>query len=678
MNDIPVPAILVLTLLLLCAGVFAIVSKRLRFPYTIGLVVVGLGLGALANQTEGLAFIARLHFTPNIVLYLLLPTLVFHAALNIDTRLLLKNLLPVLFLAVPGLVLATLGTGFIVGRFTPLSMGVALLFGGLISATDPVAVIAVFKELGVPRRLTMLVDGESLFNDATAIVMFDIVLALLASGAALGAGTLAGAGVRFLAVFFGGLIVGGGVGFLIVRLLQFAGNDPLIEIAFTAVIAYLAFILAQYYLGLSGVMAVVGAGLVVSYYGATRFTPAMKQQLRHFWEFACFAANSYIFILLGLTEGYLARGADRFYRAGLYVPIAILAVTGVRALLIYLGTPLMNRMSRQRPVDRASQTVMFWGGLRGALPLALAMTLTAEQVGGDANRILLLDCTLGVVLFTLLVQGATLRRLVNRLKLNVPTPLQQALVRNARLSLKRKGRGAIESLARSWPALDPHQAEILKAGYDRAIAELNIAPCAACEAVSSGELWMMALHETDRTFRELFEQGFLRDHTIRELEHFLDLLRDDVLQEILPPRTDRNPGFEARLSAFRLSCARRLAPRAALTRRLQQAADREACSIHLAVSLACEQVHKTLPHLQSLCNCPPEAVRACADWFQDRNTAARARLDRIAREHPGLANDLQAAALRALARQAEAKDLHELLAKGVLSSRLAARVHPRN
>ncbi len=424
MNDIPVSAILAIILLLLCASASAIVFKRLRFPYTIGLVLVGLGLGGVAGHIEAMAFFGRIHFTPNVVLYILLPALVFEASLNLNTRLLVKNLLPVVLLAAPGLVGATLLTGAMVGWLTPLSLGAAMLFGALISATDPVAVIAAFRELGVPKRLTMLVDGESLFNDATAMVMFSIVLGLLTGGTVLGAPAVLEAGARFVLVFLGGALVGAIVACVMVQVLALAQDDPLIEIAVTVVVAYLAFILAQFYLDLSGVMAVVGAGLVVGHYRSTLVSPGVKAHLTHFWEFACFAANSYIFLLLGLTENYLAQSTDRLLRVGPVVLVAIVAVTLVRALLVYGCVPIMNRLSRQPPVGLAYQTMIFWGGLRGALPIALAMSLLPEQVGGELNRALIVDCTLGVVLFTLVVQGTTIGRLTRWLGLNTPAPLE--------------------------------------------------------------------------------------------------------------------------------------------------------------------------------------------------------------------------------------------------------------
>lgn len=682
MSDIPVTAVLVLVLLLLCAGLFAILFKRLRFPTTIGLVLVGLGLGAIATRVDGLAFIARLHFTPNIVLYILLPALVFDAALTMDTRLLIKNLMPVLLLAAPGLVFGTLVTGALMGALTPLSFGAAMLFGALISTTDPVAVIAVFKELGAPRRLTMLVDGESLFNDATSIVLFNILLALLAGGGTLGAGTVAGAAVEFAVVFLGGALVGALVGFVMVHVLALTRNDPLVEIAFTAVIAYLAFILAQFYLQWSGVMAVVGAGLVVSYYASTRFTPDVRQQLRHFWEFACYAANSYIFLLLGLTEGYLSRIAERLPRVGLVVLAALFIVTLTRALLVFGFSPLINRLSRQRPITRPEQAVLFWGGLRGALPIALAMSLTPEQVGGEANRILILDCTLGTVLFTLLVQGTTISRLMNFLKLNALAPVEQILLRNLRLVATNDGREAVDALARAWPQLDPRPVAAVRREYDQTLASLHAAlPIAdpsgtRPEAIASGVLWAMALHEANTVWRELFEQGFLPEDVLRETEHYLITCREEVLHGILPPAAVRQPGFEQRAIGLLLALVERAFPRAPWTRRLRRLSTRRRYALHLAGASAGRRVLDNLPRLQTLAGAAPDAARICAAWFRAWHNASVDALAGLLADPGSDALDLQESTLRRYARLTEQRTLEELVRRGALPEALVPHLPP--
>ena len=186
-----------LLLLLLIASLAAVILTRLQFPYTVGLVLLGLLLGGLADWFPALDVLNSLNLSHDLILFVFVPPLIFESAINLDGRLLLRNLTPVLTLAGPGLLISTAIVGAIVTWGTPLTLGQALLFGSLISATDPVAVIALFKELGAPKQLSILVEGESLFNDATAIVAFNIILALVLSGAPLGGDTLLQGGISF-------------------------------------------------------------------------------------------------------------------------------------------------------------------------------------------------------------------------------------------------------------------------------------------------------------------------------------------------------------------------------------------------------------------------------------------------------------------------------------------------
>jgi CPA1 family monovalent cation:H+ antiporter len=416
--DIPVGLITGIVFFILISALSAVVLRKLKFPYTVGLMIVGVVLGLLAPNVPLLESLHRVRLTPHLILYVFLPTLLFEAALGLDVALLRRNLAPVLTLAVPGLVLATAITGVIVAALTPLALGPALLFGALISATDPVAVIALFREFGAPKRLAMLVDGESLFNDATAIVAFKVLLGVVAAGA-MGAATWLRAGGEFAVVFAGGLVAGVAVGWVITRLLRISSHDPLLQIALTTVAAYASFILAEFFLHLSGVMAVVGAGMVVGGYGASHFTAEIKASVHHFWAYASFLCNSFIFLLLGFTEALFLLNMDRIRFILLMVWIAIVAVLAARAAVVFGLSAVVNRVPGVEGVNRAEQKVLVWGALRGALPIGLALTIPAAALGehGEDTRLTLLGLVLGVVLFSLLVQGTTMGRLLRRLHL---------------------------------------------------------------------------------------------------------------------------------------------------------------------------------------------------------------------------------------------------------------------
>lgn len=420
--DIPLRLIALVVFLLLIAGITNLILQRLRFPYTIGLVVVGLACSWLADQWA-LPLLPRVHLTENLIIYVFLPALIFDAALSLDVRRLAKNLVPILILAVPGVVFATVATGALIHWLTPLGWGPAMLFGALISTTDPVAVIAIFSELKAPKRLNMLVDGESLFNDATAIVIFGIVAGLIADGATPEASTLAWAAAQFVWVFVGGFAVGcliGWIGGLLIR----AGFSGYVStgVLFSICVAYFSFIIAQGALGLSGVMAGVGAGMVIAYMIAKDGHDDSVKQIHDFWPIASFFGNSLIFLSLGLTERYLL-DRNLLARSGIYMAIAALVVLAIRAIMVYGLTPLSNALPGQEPISRNYQTVMIWGGLRGALPIGLAVSILPQQLGyadpiqADEQYKLIILFTVAVVVFTLIVQGVTIPKLMAKLGL---------------------------------------------------------------------------------------------------------------------------------------------------------------------------------------------------------------------------------------------------------------------
>jgi CPA1 family monovalent cation:H+ antiporter len=236
-EDTMLNTILIVVGLMFVASMSAIFVKKARFPYTIGLLIVGILVGYLSSRVEVLAPMREVQLSPDIILFLILPTLLFEASINIDSKILFRNLVPILVLATLGLLISTAIVGFGISAATPLTLGAALLFGALISATDPVAVIALFKELGVPKRLSTLVDGESLFNDATALVVFNILLGIVAAGTAFST-SIAIEGIwQFLVVFFGGLLVGVVLGGAMLWIIALEKQDHMVQATLTMVLA---------------------------------------------------------------------------------------------------------------------------------------------------------------------------------------------------------------------------------------------------------------------------------------------------------------------------------------------------------------------------------------------------------------------------------------------------------
>ena len=350
-----------------------------------------------------------------------------------------------------------------VGVGLPLST--ALVFGALIAATDPVAVVALFRALGRTKQLTLIVEGESLFNDGTAIVIFNLLVAA-ALPAAIGAEHAASSGIipaiaDFLRVALGGIGIGIGLGWLVSRTIARL-DDHLIETTLTTVLAFGAYLIAEE-LHVSGVLAVVAAGMMNGNLGQKGMSPTTRIVLYNFWEFLAFIANSLLFLLLGLAVDI----PQLLENIG-PIAIAVVAVLVGRAIVVYGLTWLVNR--RRERVPQAYKHVLFWGGLRGAVSLALVLSLPASF----ADRTLLQVMTFGVVLFTLLAQGTTTNLLLRRLGLVQRTEAKLEYERrHGRLQAARAARERVHQLytegllsTSAWEDLAPDLDRRIQEGSD--------------------------------------------------------------------------------------------------------------------------------------------------------------------------------------------------------------------
>lgn len=379
-------------IILLIGAVVAIIARRLKIPYTVGLVVAGIFLAFIPLGIQ-------IPFNKELLFKVLLPPLIFEAALYINWRELKRDLLPVVTFATIGVLMSAGITTLFMHYAVGWQWTMAALFGVLIAATDPVSVIATFKEAGVHGRLRLLVEAESLFNDSTAAVAFVIALAF-AMGQTMSPETIAGTLVlSIVGGIASGLIVGGGC-------LLIAGRteDHLVELALTTIAAFGSFWLAEHF-HWSGVLASMTAGLLVGNTKALGFvTEKGEEAIESFWEFAAFVVNSIVFIILGVNEAF-----QDFDRSVTAIGVAISAVIVGRAIAIYPLSALYSR-SRWR-IDREQQHIMFWGGLRGALALALALGIP-ESVPYRGE---ILTVTFGVVAFSVFAQGLTMTPLLRRL-----------------------------------------------------------------------------------------------------------------------------------------------------------------------------------------------------------------------------------------------------------------------
>jgi CPA1 family monovalent cation:H+ antiporter len=378
-------------ILLLIAAVVAMLARRLHIPYSIGLVFAGIAL-ALSR------FAPDVELTKQLVFTLFLPPLIFEAAFQFRWRELRKDLPAILTFATIGVMVSAAATAAGMHYLARWSWTSASVFGALIAATDPVAVIAMFKDARVHGRIRLLVEAESLFNDATAAVAFTIVL-VFASGHSVGA---VGVTKTLLIIVAGSLVCGAAVAALAL-LLAGATDDHRVEITFTTVAAFGSFLLAEHF-HLSGVLATLVTGLMLGNVGHLAIAPKERAAVEEFWEYAAFVANSLIFLLIGM------RLANQDYGFVLLpAMIAIVVVLVGRAVAIYPLSLLFARSSLR--IKSQDQHILFWGGLRGALALALALGLPPEMAGREA----IITVAFAVVAFSIFVQGMTIKPLMKRL-----------------------------------------------------------------------------------------------------------------------------------------------------------------------------------------------------------------------------------------------------------------------
>ena len=497
--------ILVIMGMLTVAMLVAAACRSLPVPHAVVLVVLGLFMGWLARHEPAFNFLLSFSLTPEIVLFLFLPVLVFESAFNLDARELIKDIAPVVTLAVPALIVSTaiIGTGL--WWLFDLDLTLMLLFGALISATDPVAVIALFKELGAPDRLTTLIEGESLFNDATAIVLFNTLLTL-AMGGALIWSDAGYATVDFIRVFVGGALLGIVMGFVISMILNRVHAGYSGFLIMSVVMAYISFILAEHVLHLSGVMAVVGSALVLAAYGVARIPQETSQSIRDVWEVLAMVSNALLFLLVGLSIDVAALNVD-----WILVLAAVLLVLAARAMTIYGLLPGMLRLFGLPHVAVAERHIMWWGGLKGGLAIAMALTIPEDMAG----RGLVLDLTLAVVLFSLLLNAPTVRPLIIRLGLNRMSEDDAA---EWRLGLQHGRNSANRFLTRL------RQADLLPDTVDTSVQQViddtfNINDNDVIE--QQRQIRAQVLREEMAVLRELYAVGLVKPYIFMDLRNML-------------------------------------------------------------------------------------------------------------------------------------------------------------
>lgn len=653
--------------LLLVASIMRGMTRRTRLPFTVLLVLVGIllqGLADVSAVTEEIA--GHLVISPGLILFVFLPTLVFESAYNMDVRLLRHDLPQVISLAVPGLLLSTFLIGGIVMITTSIPPTYALLLGAILSATDPVSVVALFRQLGAPRRLTILVEGESLFNDATAIVVSQILVGVVLAGTISVETVLMGVPM-FLAVCLGGVLCGWLMGLAASYALGWVRADAYIEVTITTVVAYLSFLIAEEALHVSGVMATMTAGLTIGSWGRMRISPPVRQYMERFWEYMVFVSNALIFLMVGLRVDLPHLQAT--WRILIWVIAAMLISRGV---VVYGLVPLVSRFPGAEAVNRRFQTVMYWGGLRGAVSLALVLSLPAFDEHPQI-RTTLVAVVMGSVLWTLLVQGLSIDMLVQRLGLTRPPVADRFLRIDTSLAAKQRALSRIPEMEKGGlfsSVIAKRLTSEVRDEIDRTRNELDQLREQELDPQQEEKLLCLwGFTEEKALAADLFAKGLVSEPAYRELTLNLNLQIDGL----------RHAGEFRHVDVHRL--ARRKAAKWLLVV-LDKICGPLARNIHthrIAIDYeitwarcrGCQRVLSELDAMIERESVPDDAAAHVRGQYKHWFEQARERTDRVAEEYPEFVQAMQERLGRRMMRIAESEGVEELSENGALPEGLA-------
>jgi monovalent cation:H+ antiporter, CPA1 family len=387
--------------LMLTATIVGVIAARIKLPYTVSLVLVGIGLNALG-------ILPNLRLTHDLLLMVFLPALLFEAAIHFPANELKQFAPTILVLAAPGVLLTAIATALVlqleVSTFRlmqPVGFRHFLLFGTIIAATDPISVISLLRQLGVNRRLSILIEGESLFNDGTAIVLYSVMLDMITMDRF----NLSTSLVQLVVVSMGGIFIGAVLGLFASLMISFI-EDHLFSIAITTVTAYGAYLIAEEF-EVSGILATVVAGLFVGNMGKRKsMNPTTRIAVTSFWEYLAFFISSIVFLMMGLEVNLLL-----LLNYIELIIFAFCAVLASRAVSVYLPIPFLKRFNQD--INYKNGTVLWWAGLRGSLSMVLVLSLPADM----EVRETLIAMTFGVVVLSVVLQGSTIGLLLKWLDL---------------------------------------------------------------------------------------------------------------------------------------------------------------------------------------------------------------------------------------------------------------------
>ncbi len=511
---------------LLIGALLKAVMRNSRLPYTVVLLLVGIAAGGIDQLglfgTDTLIsgiFLQVSSIDPHLILYLFLPTLIFESAYSMEPHLFFRIAPQITLLAIVGLIISMVLSALAVNWLLSWGMGTALLFGALISATDPVAVVALLKEKSSRKRLETLIEGESLLNDGTAIVFFSLFYGFsLGTTTEIKALPVIG---EFIWVVSAGLIIGAAIGWAVLCIIGKLINQPLIEISLSVAAAYLTFIIAEI-LHVSGVVALVALALMFSTLGRTRISPEIAHFLHQFWEMMAYMANTLIFLIVGIV----IVTHTTFDSPQLWIILGVLYIllTFIRTASVWTLMPFLKRIGIG--ITRQKATVLVWGGLRGAVSLSLALSLAQDEAVPEQLRDQILFLTAGIVFLTIVINGSTMEWLLHLLNLDTLPPAKEESVRKACQTINREMDSFLKTLTHN-PFFNMVKLDSIAQLIDDYASDNKLYVKATLKQEAMDVAFMRRLLEIERSnYWHQFEEGNIgRQATFilsRSVEHALD------------------------------------------------------------------------------------------------------------------------------------------------------------
>ena len=612
--------ILVVMGLLTVSMLAAAICSYIPIPYTVFLVILGMFFGSLARQNSELNFLLDFQLSPDLVLYLFLPVLVFESAINLDARSLMKDIVPILVLAVPALIISTVIIALGLWFIEDFNIIYALIFGSLISATDPVAVISLFKELGAPHRLTILVEGESLLNDATAIVLFNILLGI-SFWEQFGVFDFYVAVAEFFKVFFGGLGIGIIIGILTSEILRRIHANISAYLIMSIVVAYSSFAISEHVMHVSGVMAVVSSAITLGLLATSRIPQGEKETVDETWDVLALVCNSLLFLLVGLSVDV----SLLFSHAGT-IFVAITLVLIARAAGVYTLVPATVKMFNLPKVSMKERHIMWWGGLKGGLAIAIVMSIPSDMPGRET----LIYVTLAVVIFSLLINASTVRPLMNKLGFNKFTDEEEMELQH----------GLKQSLSHAEEILEKFKkASIIPTGTKKIIQEktkkiFETTDNNADISIKTRYAKITALRIEMNELKYLYDIGFLQYYAYMNMKILLQRERDVLT---LKTRHEKKVGEKIKKNPFvkfESNIIKRLRENdfaSGILSRYQYMRFSQTLQRNIAGLLICRKVINKINNLGDLDN---EIKEIVVNEYKQRRDRRKARLENIAENFP--------------------------------------------